>query len=148
MWTPSICSRPPASSFPGLRKAGWNNLGTRLHTHLICGQLFYQCQVTQTLLHRLDEVGHLLCEASQLLYEVVSKQLLTAIMGCGSSLIPSPPPQLSSLAVRIMYCKQRQLWWRTGNEASVAGLGHKSRLSVGKYNNPTSFNRVQIHYVV
>ena len=23
MWTPSTCSCPPASSFPGLRKAGW-----------------------------------------------------------------------------------------------------------------------------
>ena len=35
MRTPSTCSRPPASSFPGLRKG----LGTRLRTHLICRRL-------------------------------------------------------------------------------------------------------------
>ena len=48
------------------------------------------CQITRTLLHRVDEVsqllnevGHLLCEAGQLLYSWSSNSCWTAIMGCG-----------------------------------------------------------------
>ena len=95
MRTPSTCSCPPASSVPGLRKAGWGPGNEATHPldlwtgewNVVC----YYCQIAQTFLRRLNElkvtqllheVGHLLCEAGQLLYEV-DQQIVTAIMGCG-----------------------------------------------------------------
>ena len=80
MRTPSTCSRSPASSFPGLRKAGRGPGNEATHpldlwTATQVSKIW--CQRTRMLLGRLDEVsqllhevGHLLCEASQLLYEV------------------------------------------------------------------------------
>ena len=73
MWTPSTCPRPPASSFPGLRKAGRGPVNEATHPldlWMATQVSEIWCQITQTLLRRLDEVGHLLCEAGQLLYEV------------------------------------------------------------------------------
>ena len=80
MRTPGTCSCPPASLFPGLRKAG-RGLGSEathpldLWTATQVSEIWRQ--ITRTLLRRLDEVsqllhevGHLLGEASQLLYEV------------------------------------------------------------------------------
>ena len=75
MLTPSTCSDLPASSFPGLRKAG-RGLGTRQRIHL--GAQVSRVIKTRTFLHGLDEVCQLLHGVGQLLYEA---HLLTASGG-------------------------------------------------------------------
>ena len=75
-----MCSRPLASLLPGLRKAGrgpGNEATHPLDSWMATQVSEIWCQITRTLLRRLDEVsqllnevGHLLCEAGQLLYEV------------------------------------------------------------------------------
>ena len=71
------------------------------------------CQITRTLLRRLDEF-----EVSQLLHEVGH-----------------------------LLCEASRLLYEVGHQIVTAIMGcgrlrHKSRPSFGKYNNPTSFNRV------
>ena len=74
MLTTSTCWSSPASSFPGLRKAGRGpgNEATHLSTRVS------RVIKTQTFLCGLDEVCQLLHEVGQLLYEV---HLLTASGG-------------------------------------------------------------------
>ena len=60
MRTTSTCSCPPASSFPGLRKAGRGPGNEAMHpldlwTATQVSKLW--CQITRTLLRRLDEVS-------------------------------------------------------------------------------------------
>ena len=59
--TPSTCSHSPASSFPGLRKAGQGPWNKATHSSGPTGEWksYGVLLLTWTLLHRLDEVGQL-----------------------------------------------------------------------------------------
>ena len=81
---PSTCSRSPASSFQGLRKAGLGPGNEATHHLIQCGQRTARHETTtyltgRTFLRRLDEVrqllheiGHLLDEAGQIGQQIVA----------------------------------------------------------------------------
>ena len=76
--TPNTCSGSPASSFPGLRKAGQAAGNGATWQHICLGAQVSRVIKVRTFLRGLDEVCQLLHEVGQLLYEV---HLLTASGG-------------------------------------------------------------------